>query len=50
MNKEYYNDPTAEKAISNVMREEKRKALKKKKAVKSDEYKPQNEFRLQRSR
>jgi len=50
MNKEKYNDPTADEAIAHVMKESRMKALKEKKAVKADEHKRSNEFRLQRSR
>lgn len=50
MNKEKYPDPTADIAIANVMREEKSKALRKKKAVNPNEHKCSNESLLQRSR
>lgn len=49
MNSEKYNDPTAEIAIAHVMKEARIKALKEKKAVKPDEHKCSNEFKLQRS-
>lgn len=45
MNKEKYNDPTADKAIANVMREEK-----KKKAVERNEYFCKNESGIPGSR
>ena len=47
MNKEKYNDPTAERAIANAIREEKKKN---KDAVISNGYKRKNESLLQGSR
>lgn len=44
MNREKYNDPTAEQAIAKVMREEKKK--KKKKVVMQSEYFSKDERRL----